>query len=108
MFGDVVVRAQAEIIADPRKLLGQIDALLLLPNQTPAITKTVAAIRRLVLEAVQVEYVQTRVDVEGFSASMHEDLMEYTNEQLRHSLGERLVRVVGPVVTRTTDVGDEN
>jgi hypothetical protein len=107
MFGDITVRAQAEIIADPRKLLAEIDALLTTPPQSREDAILLLRVRNLVKDAVQVEYVQTKIDVEGFSRLQEDDYMDFVNDKLRQSLGERLVRVVGPVVTRMTDVGDD-
>jgi hypothetical protein len=107
MFGDVTVRAQAEIIADPRKLLAAIDALLTTPPKTRVDALTLLRVRNLVKDSIQVEYVQATVDVEGFSRLQEDDYMDFVNDKLRQSLGERLVRVVGPVVTRMTDVGED-
>jgi hypothetical protein len=99
MFGDTTVRAQAEIIADPRKLLAEIDGLShsRRPQNMSEYLSVMADVRKLIVGATQTEYVQ--VNVEAGIMDQNSDYIDFVNDKLRTAMGDRLVRVVGPVVT---------
>lgn len=101
MYGDLTVRASAEFIPDPRKLIADIEVLAMTLPKSPETLAALKAARNLVVQATKTEYMQTNVDYDILDK--HSDYMDFINDKLRTSLGERLIRVVGPIVTTTRE-----
>lgn len=101
MFGDITVKAQADFIADPRRLVAEIEALAMLLPATQDTRTALKSARSLVLQATQIEHVQMNVDAEIMDKNS--DYMDFVNDKLRTALGDRLVRVIGTIVTTTRE-----